>query len=196
MRVAIITVCGLQDIDYLRATAPINAKWGWQLVLEDLKPYNDGLPSFDLVGALNHQLYLAKEKGYDVAVHLDPDEYMINPTDTILAAAEGNLVEILTLHHIAPGLALEFSTEWHTRAFPLNGKFQYEPNHRADRPYYHPLLPPATHRSYDLHHHLHFAVGRKRFNQADAREHIPGWPMGRLVQVPAWPPSVKDVFYP
>lgn len=160
--------------------------------------FGRGAKAFRFATALNVAIGLAEERGAELLIQADADEYYESDLSNALTrAAQGTVVDVKTIHHIAPGVGLDFPGEWHRRIFPAGRGIRFRPNPRHENPEFHPIVDVPLGMSIEREtltpgHHLHYAVGEKKHDLHTAQTTIPGWPdAGQKVTVPPWPKLIE-----
>jgi hypothetical protein len=176
---------------------PPHVVWIWE------PTYGQGWRNFKFRDALMRGVALAKNYG-DVIAVLDCDEFYTPQLRWVLDAAAKNPVLVETIHWMRNGHPYMFGeSEWHLRLWPSTTDVSYPPNQTwVTHPDYNgndhhhavPRFPVGTELLKvpgSIHHHLHYALGKKSLDDKVGKANIPAWHYGhRTMHVP-WPAPLE-----
>lgn len=160
-----------------------------------------GWKSFKLRSAVERAMNLAREMRTKVLVYLDCDEFFSGECATwAFRLAVDRAVDFKTYAWKEDLLPYDCGdSEWHRRAWPAsagvniikNGSWIESPHYNGN-PEHHPIpsIPPSLSHiraNGDLHHHLHYAIGKKSKNLETAVTTIPGWKDATHIYPTPWP---------
>ncbi len=209
---------GGEDYDFLLGSIEHHAELGRHVVLDTTPmdqarrfripdtvrwiyepAYGQGWKNFRLRTATERAMNLARESGDEILVYLDCDEFFVLNEDLLWLALE-RMIEVKTLTWKPDGLCYDFGeSEWHRRIWPAsmdveilrNDAWIAHPDYNGN-PEHHPIPSPKSGEIVRvegrIHHHLHYALGRKAAELETAVTTIPGWKSGGAVVPPLpWP---------
>lgn len=178
---------------------PSSVRWIYEPI------YGQGWKEFKLRSATERAMNLAKESGAAVLAYLDCDEFFsAECLDWVFPLALDRMVELKTVTWLPDGARDFGDSEWHRRLWPAamdvsiirNEAWVAHPKYNGN-PEHHPIAqPPSLDKIVrvhgPLHHHLHYAVGRKSRELETAETTIEGWASGgeRIPDVP-WPNALE-----